>query len=61
VRILTIADMSRLRGSAAPSTHLARYDLANGAPARAEVKNVLDVACPDCGAVAGVPCGRAKR
>jgi hypothetical protein len=56
VKIMTIADVDRLRGDADPGTHLARYDHANSAPARAGVKTVIDVWCPACEALAGEPC-----
>ena len=54
--IMKPSDVERLRGSAAPDTHLVRYDRANSAPKRAKVREVLDVDCPDCWASAGDPC-----
>jgi hypothetical protein len=54
VRIMTMNDVTRLRDTAATSTHLARYELANDRGAR----RVLDEPCPegDCGAGPGVQC-----
>jgi hypothetical protein len=54
VRVMTPADVKRLRGDARPGTHLARYDLANSRNAR----RVLDEPCPEpsCGAGPGVQC-----
>lgn len=45
-KTLRPADLKRLRGEAAPTTHLARYEAANNAG----VGCVLDVPCIDCGA-----------
>jgi hypothetical protein len=58
MRIMRPSDIERLRGQAAKSTHLARYEHANDAPARAEVTSVLDVACPHCGVDAGAQCAQ---
>jgi hypothetical protein len=51
-RVMTPRDLQRLRGEAAPSTHLARYELANDLGARV----VLDEPCPCCGAHVRVAC-----
>ncbi len=53
-RLMRPADLERLRGEARPSTHLARYELANDRGARC----VLDEPCPegDCGAGPHVQC-----
>lgn len=45
-------DMSRLKGDAAPTTHLRRYTLANNAGEKA----VLDVHCDECGAAERMQC-----
>ncbi len=50
---MTPDDINRMRGDAARSTHLARYERAHNAGAR----RVLDVTCPDCGAYSHAPCG----
>lgn len=52
MKIMTMNDVKRLRGSAPQTTHLARFEWANDHNA----KNVLDVACPDCGAYPGKDC-----
>ncbi len=46
MKVMTMADVKRLRGQAPEKTHLARFELANDRGAKA----VLDVRCPECGA-----------
>jgi|HubBroStandDraft_2_1064218.scaffolds.fasta_scaffold162113_4 hypothetical protein len=52
MKIMTPADITRLRGDAPTETHLARYDRANEAGAR----RVLLVSCPFCGAAIDKVC-----
>ena len=52
MKIMTVKDMTRLRGDSAWHTHLARFELANDNSKRV----VLDEACPYCGAHVGEQC-----
>jgi len=52
MKILTPKDIDRLRDKADKNTHLIRYEHANNR----EVKSVLKVQCPECGAPKTVQC-----
>ena len=46
MKIMTMADVKRLRVDGPSDTHLERFEAANNAGS----KTVLDVRCPHCGA-----------